>query len=120
MADESTVGEAIAKLDTETSLHTSEGRIFINQLRSVTEIISILDTSAQFKGEEIVKTGYLGEYKSVHLFKCPKGYFLFCNKTFTKNNWSIADSDLEALMSKISDNDVVQRLKEELLETAVT
>jgi hypothetical protein len=114
MSDENTTAETIAKVDTENSLFTSEGRLYIKQLRSVSEIVAINETTAQFKGEEIVKTGYVGDYKSVHLFKCKKGYFLFCNKLFTKHNWSAAAEELDTLLQQVPDKNVSELLKKEL------
>ncbi len=104
----------IVKLDVETILQTTEGRSFLNQINQVSRILSIRDSKVDFKGEEILKTGYLGDCKSVHLFKCPNGYFLFCNKAFTKNNWSSAGSKLNEIIEKIQDGEVKKKISETL------
>jgi hypothetical protein len=110
----------LTKIDTEACLHTAEGRVYLNQLKSVTKVTGISETTAHFIGEEIVKLGYTGEYKSIHLFRCPDGYFLFCNKTFSKNNWSASDRELDVLLDKVSDVEVVEGLKKELSAAPVT
>ena len=115
MSEEKTQNpEDTVKLDVETILQTTEGRIFLNQLNQVSRVLSIRNSEVNFKGVEVVKTGYLGDCKSVHLFKCPNGYFLFCNKAFTKNNWSAAGSKLNDVIEKIQDGEVKKKISETL------
>lgn len=102
------------KLDVETILQTAEGRHFLNQLNFVSQIVTIKDSQVEFKGEQMVKTGYVADCKSVQLFKCPDGYFLFCNKAATKNNWSVSGRGLEEVLSKLYDNEIKNKLEEEL------
>ncbi len=102
------------KLDVETILQTTEGRSFLNQLNEVSRVLSVKGSEVNFRGEEILKTGYLGDYKSVQLFKCPNGYFLFCNKAFTKNNWSTAAGKLNDVIEKIQDGEVKKKISESL------
>ena len=103
-----------AKLDVETILQTTEGRSFLNNINSVSQVLAIVNSTVEFKGEEIVKTGYVGDCKSVHLFKCPNGYFLFCNKAFTMNNWSTTGTTVDEVIAKTYDNDIKKRIKEEI------
>ena len=102
------------KLDVETILQTAEGRHFLNQLNFVSQIVTIKDSQVEFKGEQMVKTGYVADCKSVQLFKCPDGYFLFCNKAATKNNWSVSGRGLEEVLSKLYDNEIKNKPEEEL------
>jgi len=110
----------IVKLDVETVLQTTEGRSFLNQLNEVSRVLSVRDSAVDFKGEEILKTGYLGDCKSVQLFKCPNGYFLFCNKAFTKNNWSAAGSKLNDVIEKIQDGEIKKKISETLASASQT
>ena len=96
---------------------TSEGRVFLNQVASVSSIMRINNTTVEFLGEQLVKTGYLSDYKSVQLIKCPAGYLLFADKIFTKNNWSVAAPDLDTLLQAVSDKEVLAQLEKELSET---
>ena len=100
------------KLDTETILQTAEGRPFIKQINSVSHVLSMKNSEVEFKGEELVKTGYVGDCKSVQLFKCPGGFFLFCTKSFTKNNWSTAGTTLDQVLSAVTDPDIRKALEE--------
>ena len=110
----------IVKLDVETVLQTTEGRSFLNQLNEVSRVLSVRDSAVDFKGEEILKTGYLGDCKSVQLFKCPNGYFLFCNKAFTKNNWSATGSKLNDVIEKIQDGEIKKKISETLASASQT
>ncbi len=115
MSEEKTQNpEDTVKLDVETILQTTEGRSFLNQLNQVSRVLSMRNSEVNFKGVEVVKTGYLGDCKSVHLFKCPNGYFLFCNKASTKNNWSAAGSKLNDVIEKIQDGEVKKKISETL------
>jgi hypothetical protein len=107
----------VVKLDVESVLFTTEGRGFVKQLAEVSRIISLKNTEVEFIGEEILKTGYIADCKSVQIFKCPKGYFLFCNKAFTMNNWSAIADDLQQLQAKAYDDLMRQKIAE-LGETA--
>jgi hypothetical protein len=118
MSDETPQLAEVVKLDTEAVLLTSEGRTFLNQLTCVSRIITISNTTVTFKGKEVMKTGYWGDYKSVQLFECPQGYFLFCNKLFSKNNWSAAASDLDTLFQQITDRALADRIQQELSQRA--
>ena len=97
MSERVTKADGIAKLDVESVVQTTEGRAFIKQLTAVSRIISLKSTEVEFVGEEILKTGYVADCKSIQVFKCPDGYFLFCNKAFTMNNWSAIADDLPQL-----------------------
>ena len=110
----------IVKLNVETVLQTTEGRSFLNQLNEVSRVLSVRNSAVDFKGEEILKTGYLGDCKSVQLFKCPNGYFLFCNKAFTKNNWSAAGSKLNDVIEKIQDGEIKKKISETLASASQT
>lgn len=110
MSDE----KKVAKLDFETSLFTIEGRIFLKQLSSVSYVLSVKDSGAEFWGEEKVKTGYVGDCKSVHLFECPEGFLLFCNKAFTQNNWSATGQTAAEVLDKVYDIEIKKRVEEEL------
>jgi len=114
MSDKPAKPQDVIKLDTETVLQTTEGRIFINQLNTVSHVLAMRDAEIEFKGEEIVKTGYVGDWKSVQLYKCPNGYFLFCDAAFGKNNWSTIGKSVEEVLDRISDEEVRRRVEEEL------
>jgi len=114
MSDKPAKPQDIVKLDTETILQTAEGRVFINQLNTVSHVLSMQDAELQFKGEEVLKTGYIGDWKSIQLFKCPNGFFLFCDAAFGKNNWSAIGETVEEVLGKIGDKEVRQRVEEEL------
>ena len=98
------------KLDVETILLTTEGRHFIKQIQSVSRILLINHSEVTFKGEEMAKLGYVGDCKSVQLFKCPDGYFLFCNKAMSMNNWSAVDASLENLLNKVYDPEIKEKV----------
>lgn len=102
------------KLDVETSLFTMEGRVFLKQLNSVSSVLSISDTQVEFLGDEMVKTGYVGDCKSVQFFQCPKGFFIFCNKAFTKNNWSATGQTVVEVLDKINDSSIREKVESEL------
>ena len=72
----------------------------------------------QFKGEQVLKTGYMGDYKSLILYKCPKGYFLFGDKAFGKNNVSWIGDDLDALLENVSDKEIIKRITTEVTGSA--
>lgn len=110
--------EGVVKLDVESCLQTMEGRIFIKHLNQVSHVLSLRDTELEFKGEELVKTGYVGDCKSVMLFKCPKGYFLFCDKAFGKNNWSVIGDTVEAVLEQVNNQEVKEKLQEEISAAA--
>lgn len=114
MSDKPARPQDVIKLDTETVLQTTEGRIFINQLNTVSHVLAMRNAEVEFKGEELVKTGYVGDWKSVQLYKCPKGYFLFCDAAFGMNNWSAIGETVEEVLDKITDKDVRKRVEEEL------
>ncbi len=106
-------------LDLETNLQTAEGRRFLNQLNTVSRVLHVKDTTVQFKGEEILKTGYVGDFKSVILYKCPNGYFLFGDKVFGKNNWSAIGKSIDELLRQLDDGEVKKKITESLSASAV-
>ncbi len=106
------------KLNVETILQTSDGRRFLNQISKVSQVMAMRDAEVEFKGEEVATTGYVGDCKSVHLFKCPGGYFLFLNKAFSMNNWS-ASGELDEVLQKV-DDDIRKALEVQLAEEAET
>jgi hypothetical protein len=118
MSEKAKKASDVVSLDVETILQTTEGRIFLNQLNTVSKVLRMIDSTVEFKGEELLKTGYVSDCKSIQLFKCPNGYFLFLNKAFTKNNLSFAEPDIDGLLDKIADNEIKDRLEKELSETA--
>ncbi len=105
-------------LDVETILLTAEGRPFIKQINSVSRVLSMKHSEVKFRGEQLVKTGYVGDCKSVQLFKCPNGYFLFCNKAFSNNNWSIAGDTLKDVFAALTDTEIKTALKAVVSEEA--
>lgn len=108
----------VVKLDVETVLQTTEGRVFLDQLKSVSRVLSIKDSVVEFKGEEILKTGYVGDCKGVQLFECPNGYFLFCNKAFTKNNWSTSGEKLNEVVGRVEDKEIRDKVSKMLATAA--
>jgi hypothetical protein len=118
MSEKAAKPKDVISLDLETNLQTTEGRRFLNQLNTVSHVLHVKDTTAEFKGEEILKTGYVGDFKSVILYKCPNGYFLFGDKAFGKNNWSVAGATLEELLAKLPEGDVKQKVGEALTPAA--
>lgn len=100
------------KLDVQTILHTTEGRPFINQLNTVSHVLTMKDSEVEFKGELLAKTGYVSDCKSAQLFRCPNGYFLFCDKAFTNNNWSAIGQSINEVLSKLDDADIKNKLQE--------
>lgn len=120
MSEKAAKPKDVVTLDLETILQTTEARRYINQLKTVSQILGLKDSQVSFKGEEVVSTGYVGDCKSVHLYKCPKGYFLFFNKAATKNNWSeIGDSE-EAVIKKVYDPQIREKLMNELSAAAAS
>ncbi|MFQ6114587.1 MAG: hypothetical protein ACE5NG_10970 [bacterium] len=105
--------EGVVKLDIETNVQTGEGRIFLNQLNQVSHVLFFRDTEVEFKGETALKTGYVGDCKSVTLYKCPNGFFLFCNAAFGKNNWSAIGQTFEEVLAKVSSKEIKKKLQEE-------
>lgn len=103
----------VVTLDVETNVQTTEGRIFLHQLNAVSHVLQPKDTKVEFKGEQVFKSGYIGEFKSVVLYKCPKGYFLFGDKVFGNNNVSWIGGDLDELLSKVSDKEIIQKIQDE-------
>ncbi|MFQ5771189.1 MAG: hypothetical protein ACE5HX_11675 [bacterium] len=101
-------------MDVETNVQITEGRIFLDQLNKVSHVLSLKSTEVEFKGEPIFKTGYLGRFKSLTLYKCPNGYFLFGDKAFGKNNWSIIGSTLDELLTKIPHKEIKKKITEEV------
>ncbi len=98
-------------LDVETILQTTEARNYLNQINQVSRVLFMKNSQVEFKGEEILKTGYISDCKSVLLYKCPNGYFLFCNKVFSMNNWSTAATDTVELLAQIEDSEIKKRVE---------
>ncbi len=119
MSEKAAKAKDVVSLDVESNVQTFEGRKFLNQLNSVSHVLHLKDTTVEFKGEEVLKTGYVGDFKSLILYKCPKGYFLFGDKAFGKNNWSAAASKLDELVAKLDDSDVKKKISEALRPAAV-
>jgi len=114
MTEKTTKPTDAVTLNLETIVQTTEARHFIDEIRSVGKILSLKDSEVTFKGEEIAKIGIVGDCKSVQLFKCPNGYFVFCNKAFSMTNWSAADSSLENLLNNIYDPQITEKIAEAL------
>lgn len=114
MSENARQANNVAKLDLESSVHTIEGRNFLNQLNRVSHILSLKGSEVVFKGGQLFKTGYVGDCKSVQLFKCPGGYFLFCNRAFTMNNWSAAGETIDEVVSRVDDAQIKQKISAEL------
>lgn len=104
----------VVTLDVESNLQTTEGRSFINQLNQVSHVLHLKDTVVQFKGETLIATGYVGDYKTVQLYKCPNGYFLFADMAFGKDNWSVIGRTLDEVLGQVQDKEVTKKIKEEL------
>ncbi|MFQ5709149.1 MAG: hypothetical protein ACE5HO_16965 [bacterium] len=107
-----TKSNEIVKLDVEANVQTMAGRVFLRQLNEVSHVLRLKDTEVEFKGELLVKSGYVGDCKSAVLYKCPKGYFLFCDQAFGSNNWSVIGSTLEDLLDKVQDTGIKEKLKQ--------
>lgn len=118
MSDKAPRPKDVVTLDTETILQTTEGRRYINQINSVSTILTLKGSEVTFKGEEIARIGIVADCKSVQLFKCPRGYFIFCNKALTMNNWSAAGAVLEDLLNKLYDPQIKEKIVEQLKETS--
>ncbi|NIR53014.1 hypothetical protein GWO43_30665 [candidate division KSB1 bacterium] len=116
MSEKAAKPKDVVTLDVETNVQTTEGRIFLNQLNSVSHVLHLKDTTVRFKGEEILKTGYLGDFKSVILYKCPKGFFLFGDKAFGKNNVSWIGGTLDEVLNKLTDEEIKKKISEQLKE----
>jgi hypothetical protein len=108
----------VVKLDVETNVQTTEGRIFLTQLNTVSHVLHLKDSVVHFRGEEVLKTGYIGDFKSLILYKCPKGYFLFGDRAFGKNNVSWAGNDLDELLGKLRDKEIEKKILEGVTEVA--
>lgn len=119
MSEKAAKPKDVATLDTETNLQTTEGRKFINQLNTVSHVLHLKDTTVTFKGEEVLKTGYVGDFKSLILYKCPRGYFLFGDKAFGKNNWSMIASSEDELLAKLNDGEIKKKISEAVSAGAV-
>lgn len=104
--------ESSVTLDVESETNTAEGRQFLRHIVAVSRVLQMKDTQITFKGEELLKISFVGDCKSVQLFKCPTGYFLFCNKSFTKNNWSAAGKTVSEVVEAVYDPEVKSRLAE--------
>ncbi len=102
----------VVSLDVETNLQTTEGRVFLNQINKVSRVLYLKDSVVEFKGEQLLKTGYIADFKSVMFYKCPNGYFIFGDKAFGKNNWSAVGHGLDDVASQVAD----EKIKKMILE----
>ena len=102
----------VVSLNVETNLQTTEGRIFLNQINKVSRVLHLKDSMVEFKGEQLLKTGYIADFKSVIFYKCPNGYFIFGNKAFGKNNWSATGHDLDEVVSQVADDKIKKMILE--------
>ena len=102
----------VVLLDVETNLQTTEGRVFLNQISKVSRVLYLKDSAVEFKGEQLLKTGYIADFKSVMLYKCPNGYFIFGDKAFGKNNWSAVGHDLDEVASQVDDEKIKKMISE--------
>ncbi len=109
----------VVKLDVGTNLFTIEGRAFSKQLNMVSRVLSVSDAGVEFWREEKVKTGYVGDCKSIQLYECPEGFFLFCNKAFSNNNWSATGQTAADILDKIYDGEIKKKIEQTIAE-AVT
>ncbi len=103
-------------LDVETNVQTAEGRVFLNQLNAVSRVLHLKDTTVQFKGEVVAQTGYVGDFKSLTLYKCPNGYCLFGDKAFGKNNVAWVGKTVEEVLAQVPD-EAARRQVAELVTT---
>ena len=55
----------VVSLDVESNLQTTEGRVFLNQINKVSRVLYLKDTAVEFKGEQLLNTGYIADFKSV-------------------------------------------------------
>ncbi len=116
MSEHAAKPKDVVKLDVETNVQTSEGRLFLKQLNEVSHVLFMRDTEVEFKGELMLKTGYVGDCKSVSLYKGPNGYFLFCDKAFGKNNWSVIGKTFDEILAKVTNKEIKKKLTEEYSE----
>jgi hypothetical protein len=119
MSEKTTKPKDLVILDLETNVQTAEGRIFLNQLNAVSHVLYLKDTTVEFKGEEVVRTGYVGDFKSLMLYKCPNGYFLFGDKAFGKNNWSAVGKTLDELLTKVKGEEIKKKIAEGAAQSAL-
>lgn len=104
----------IVSLDVESNVQTLEGRIFLKQLNEVSHVLHLKDTEVKFFGEEIARLEYVGDYKSIILYQCPRGYFLFFDRAIGKNNWSLVGQSIDEIIDNLSDEEVKTQLQEKL------
>jgi hypothetical protein len=101
-------------LDLETNTHTSEGRIFIDTLQAVTRILARLKSEVTFEGKEIARVQWVSDNKSITIYECPNGYFLFFDKLIGKDNRAISAKTLEEALAKVPDEESRKALQEAL------
>jgi len=119
MSEKAAKPKDLVTLDLETNVQTAEGRIFLNQLNTVSHVLHLKDTTVEFKGEEVLRTGYIGDFKSLMLYKCPNGYFLFGDMAFGKNNWSVISKTLDELLTKVKNEEIKKRISEGASQSAL-
>ncbi|MFQ5638399.1 MAG: hypothetical protein ACE5IR_10445 [bacterium] len=106
----------VISLDVETNVQTAEGRFFLNHLNTVSHVLFLRDSTVRFQGEQVMKTGYFDDFKSLILYKCPKGYFLFGDKAFGTNNLSWIGSDLDSLLKCVDDKKLTKKISEDVID----
>ncbi len=114
MSEKEPKAKDVTTLDVETNVQTTEGRVFLDQLNKVSHVLLLQDTEVTFKGELVFKTGYVGDYKSIQLYKCPRGFFLFFDVAYGKNNRSLVATTIDELLKQIPD----KKIREQVAQAA--
>ena len=60
MSEKPVKSKDVVSLNVETNLQTTVGRDFLNQINKVSRVLYLKDTAVEFKGEQLLKTGYFG------------------------------------------------------------
>ncbi|MFQ5605930.1 MAG: hypothetical protein ACE5HS_21885 [bacterium] len=114
MSEHASKSKDVVTLDVETNVLTAEGRVFLNKLNTVSRVLFLRDTKVDFKGAQILKTGYIGDFKCIEIYKCPNGFFLFGNRAFGNNNWSVIGKTLDELLDQIGDLEIKKKIEAEM------
>lgn len=104
----------VVTLDLETNTNTSEGRFFVDTLQAVTLILARRKSEVTFQGKEVAKAEFVGDNRSVSVYECPRGYFIFFDKLVGKNNWALSAATLDQALAKIPDEETQKALSEAL------
>ncbi len=107
---EKTKNAGQVSLDLETNTETSEGRVFIDALAQVTVILARRKSEVTFQGKEIARLQWIGDNRSVTIYECPNGYFVFFDKLVGKNNWAVSGASLEEVLAKVPDEETRKAL----------